>query len=259
MTAVRRPTLAVFKFASCDGCQLSLLDCEDELLTLADRVQFAHFEEATRASMRGPYDIVLVEGSITTHEDARAIQDVRQQARTLIAIGACATSGGIQALRHMADADSWKRLVYAHPEYVSSLATSTPIDAHVRIDYELRGCPVNKEQLLGVISALLVGRSPVIPPHAVCVECKARGTACVMVARGTACMGPVTHGGCGALCPAYDRGCYGCFGPLPGGNTGSLASWWSARLGGTPADIQRAFHSFNANAPAFRRAGDAHG
>ncbi|HEX4933199.1 MAG TPA: hypothetical protein VFV33_08475 [Gemmatimonadaceae bacterium] len=259
MTASRRPTLAVFKFASCDGCQLSLLDCEDELLTLADRVQFAHFEEASRATRRGPYDIVLVEGSITTHEDARAIQEIRRQARTLVAIGACATSGGIQALRHLADVDAWKRVVYAHPEYISSLATSTPIDAHVRIDHELRGCPVSKEQLLGVLAALLAGRAPALAAHAVCVECKARGTPCVTVARGTPCLGPVTHGGCGAICPAYHRGCYGCFGPLAGANTSSLAHWWGTQLGGTPVEIQRAFHSFNANAPAFRRAGDAHG
>jgi sulfhydrogenase subunit delta len=259
MTTPRRPTVAVFKFASCDGCQLSLLDCEDELLALAGRVEFAHFLEASRATVRGPYDVVLVEGSITTHEDARAIQEIRRSARRLIAIGACATSGGIQALRNMADVDQWKRIVYPHPEYIASLATSTAIDAHVPIDFELRGCPVNKQQLLDVIAALLLGRQPHVPQHAVCVECKARGTACVTVAHGTPCLGPVTHAGCGALCPAYNRGCYGCFGPVDGANTSSLATWWSARLGGAPDDIQRAFHSYNANAPAFRREGEAHG
>lgn len=259
MTSPRRPTVAVFKFASCDGCQLSLLDCEDELLALAGRVEFSHFLEASRATVRGPYDLVLVEGSITTHEDARAIQEIRRSARTLIAIGACATSGGIQALRNMADVDQWKRIVYPHPEYIAALATSTAIDAHVPVDLELRGCPVNKGQLLDVIASLLVGRQPQLPQHAVCIECKARGTPCVTVAHGTPCLGPVTHAGCGALCPAYHRGCYGCFGPVDGANTTSLAAWWSARLGGLPTDIQRAFHSYNANAPAFRREGDAHG
>ena len=253
-----RPTVAIFKFASCDGCQLSLLDCEDELLLLADRVQFAHFLEASRTTIRGPWDLVLVEGSITTHDDARAIQEIRRQARTLVTIGACATTGGIQALRNAADIAEWTRCVYPRPEFISTLATSTPISAHVPVDAELQGCPVDKGQLVALISAFLAGRRLPTPAHAVCLECKQRGVPCVMVSRGMPCMGPVTHAGCGALCPAHDRGCFGCFGPSDTPNTASLAARWSEGLGARPVQLQRAFHAFTNGAPAFRREGSNH-
>ena len=211
MSSAARPTLAVWKFASCDGCQLSLLDLEDELLALGDRLQIAYFLEASSARVEGPYDVSLVEGSITTAHDAERIRDVRASSRTLITIGACATAGGIQALRNFADVDAFTQIVYASPDYISTLATSTPISAHVPVDFELNGCPINKRQLLEVISAHLNRRRPRVRAHSVCVECKRRGTVCVMVAHGTPCLGPVTHAGCGALCPAYNRGCYGCY------------------------------------------------
>ncbi len=252
----RRPRLAVWKFASCDGCQLSLLDCEDELLAVADAVEIANFAEASSAIGKGPYDLSLVEGSITTEHDARRIRTIRRQSRRLVTIGACATAGGIQALRNFGDVAQFAAVVYARPDYVSTLATSTPIAAHVPVDFELRGCPIDKRQLLDVITAFLAGRRPTTPAHSVCVECKLRGSVCVMVARGTPCLGPVTHAGCGALCPAYDRGCYGCFGPTAAPNTASLAHRW-AELGESPARIGRAFRSFNAWAEPFRRESEA--
>src|SRR5512133_217374 len=202
-----KPKLAVWKFASCDGCQLSVLDCEDELLALAGEVEIAYFLEASSALVEGPYDLSLVEGSITTAEDAERIQRVRRLSRRVVTIGACATAGGIQALRNFADVDDFVGAVYASPEYISTLATSTPISAHVAVDFELHGCPVNKAQLLEVLTAFLHGRRPQISSASVCQECKRRGNVCVMVAHGTPCLGPVTHAGCGALCPAYDRGC----------------------------------------------------
>ena len=208
-----KPTLAVWKFASCDGCQLSLLDCEDELLAIADTVEIAYFLEARRHMAEGPYDVSIVEGSVTTAHDAERIREIREQSRVLVTIGACATAGGIQALKNAADVDEYTRIVYAHPEYISSLATSTPIAAHVPVDYELRGCPVDKKQLLEVLNALLHGRRPEISAESVCTECKRLGRVCVLVAHGTPCLGPVTHAGCGALCPSYHRGCFGCFGP----------------------------------------------
>jgi coenzyme F420-reducing hydrogenase gamma subunit len=217
-----KPKLAVWKFASCDGCQLSLLDCEDELLQLAGEVEIAYFLEARRATVKGPYDLSLVEGSVTTAHDAERILQVRSASRRLVTIGACATAGGIQALRNFADVNDFLSVVYASPEYVSTLETSTPISAHVPVDFELNGCPINKRQLLEVISAFLHGRRPNISSESVCMECKRRGTVCVMVAHGTPCLGPVTHAGCGAICPAYDRGCYGCFGPKETPNTVSL-------------------------------------
>ncbi len=208
-----RPTLAVWKFASCDGCQLTLLDLEDELLAITDALDIAYFLEASSRLGPGPYDLSLVEGSITTPGDAERIRQVRERSKVLVAFGACATAGGIQALRNFRDHAEMMAQVYARPEYIATLATSTAIEQHVKVDFELRGCPPDKRQLYEVIAAFLQGRQPSIPSHSVCVECKMRGNVCVVVARGTPCLGPVTHAGCGALCPRYQRGCYGCFGP----------------------------------------------
>ena len=258
MQARLRPTLAVWKFASCDGCQLSLLDCEDELLALAGAVDIAYFAEASSTLRPGPYDLSLVEGSITTAHDAERIRAVRAASRHLVTIGACATAGGIQALRNFADVTDYVAAVYATPAYISTLATSTPIAAHVKVDFALHGCPIDKAQLLEVISALLAGRKPEIPHESVCTACKRRGTSCVMVAHGTPCLGPVTEAGCGAICPAYGRGCYGCFGPSEAANTAALAATWTV-LGADRRSIHRAFRSFNAAAEPFREESDAHG
>jgi coenzyme F420-reducing hydrogenase gamma subunit len=254
MAQVNKPTLAVWKFASCDGCQLSLLDLEDELLMLVDRIDIAYFLEASSAHVDGPYDVSLVEGSITTAHDAQRIREVRAASRALITIGACATAGGIQALRNFADVEEFTRIVYASPDYISTLATSTAISDHVPVDYELHGCPINKRQLLEVISAHLNRRRPRVRSHSVCVECKRRGTVCVMVAHGTACLGPVTHAGCGAICPAYDRGCYGCYGPQETPNPGSLNEW----SGMEDRDLVRVYRTFNATADGFLQASEAH-
>src|SRR5262245_2603011 len=219
----RKPKLAVWKFASCDGCQLSVLSCEDELLAMAGQIEIAYFPEASSAMVRGPYDLSLVEGSITTPHDAERIQQIRRQSRSLVTLGACATAGGIQALRNFRDVKEFISIVYARPEYISTLEQSTAIAAHVKVDFELRGCPINKSQLVDVIKAFIQGRSPTIPPHSVCLDCKRKGIVCVMVARGVPCMRPVTHTGCGVLCPSYARGCYGCFGPKENPITQSLA------------------------------------
>jgi len=208
------PTLAVWKFASCDGCQLTLLNCEDELLAIAGAIQIANFTEASRQVLPGPYDVSIVEGSITTPSDAARIREVREKSRFLITIGACATAGGVQALRNFRD--DLAPVVYASPQYIDSLRTSTPIAEHVHVDFELRGCPIDKRQLIEVIAAFLAGRRPNVRAHSVCVECKRAGRVCVMVAHGTPCLGPMTQAGCGALCPSVGRGCYGCFGPAPG-------------------------------------------
>ncbi len=247
-----RPTLAVWKFASCDGCQLSLLDCEDELLALAGAVHIAHFTEMSRATVDGPYDVSLVEGSITTAEDAERIHQIRANSHRLITIGACASAGGIQALRNFAAEGAYVGAVYAHPEYISTLSTSTPIAAHVSVDFELQGCPIDRHQLLEVITAALAGRKPVIATHTVCQECKGRGTVCLLVAHGTACLGPVTRAGCGALCPSIGRGCFGCFGPSESANTDALGR----RLlesGMAPVDASRLFSTFYAGNPVFAR------
>ena len=253
----RRPTLAVWKFASCDGCQLQLLNCEDELIPLSGAVEIAYFPEATRAVVEGPSDVSLVEGSITTPENRERIQRVREVSGRLITIGACATAGGIQALRNFADVAEFRSVVYAHPEYVATLERSTGIAEHVRVDFELRGCPIDKNQLLEVLAAELQGRRPRVATHSVCVECKARGNVCVTVAHGTPCLGPVTQAGCGALCPTFGRGCYGCFGPQDSPNTASMARVLS-RHGMDEPQIVRLYRTFNAAAEAFRQESERH-
>jgi coenzyme F420-reducing hydrogenase gamma subunit len=244
--------LAVWKFTSCDGCQLSLLDCEDELLTVAGRIQISHFAEASSTVIPGPYDLSIVEGSISTPEERDRIQEVRRQSKRLVTIGACATSGGIQALRNYGDVEEFARYVYPSPEHIKTLKSSTGIHEHVKVDFELRGCPINKNQLLEVIVAFLAGRAPRIPEEAVCAECKRRGLTCVMVSHGTPCLGPVTQAGCGALCPAYDRGCYGCFGPKENANIAALTSWWMTQ--GIPrTDVVRMLRTYNAWSEPFRK------
>ncbi len=239
-----RPRLAVWKFSSCDGCQLTLLDCEDELLQIAERVDIAYFLEATRARSEGPYDVSIVEGSITTADDAERIRRVRAVSGKLVTIGACATAGGIQALRNAADVDDYLSIVYAHPEFIYTLSRSTPISDHVDVDFELRGCPIDKGQLLELLSALLAGRRPNIARHSVCLDCKKAGNPCVMVAGDTPCLGPVTQTGCGALCPSFDRGCFGCFGPAETVNLTSMLDQLRER-GVDDTGIHRLLNTFN--------------
>lgn len=250
-----RPKVAVYKFASCDGCQLSLLSVEDQLLGLAQRIEIAYFLEATSSIQPGPYDIGIVEGSVTTSEDAHRIRQIRKDCRYLITIGACATAGGIQALRNWGEVDQFVRQVYARPEYISTLRDSTPIAAHVPVDFELRGCPIDAGQLLKVIGDLLAGRRPSVPRHSVCIECKLRETVCVAVARGIPCLGPVTHAGCGAICPAFDRECFGCFGPRPEPNLVSLTAHYRG-VGHPPQQLVQLFRNINGYAPEFREIGD---
>ncbi len=257
MTNKLRPKLAVWKFASCDGCQLSLLDCEDELLAIAEAIEIANFPEASRRVLKGPYDISLVEGSITTAHDAERIHKVRRSSKLLVTIGSCATGGGIQALRNFKDVKDFVSLVYANPEYIKTLSKSTPISDHVAVDFELRGCPINKYHLVELISALLNNRKPNIPTYSTCIECKRKGIVCVMVAKGIPCLGPVTQAGCGALCPSYNRGCFGCFGPKETPNTESLGKLWE-QLNNTDEEIMRAFRSFNAYAEPFRKASESY-
>lgn len=255
MSNSSKPRLAVFKFASCDGCQLSLLDAEDELLTIADKVEIAYFVEASSAKLAGPYDVSFVEGSVTTEEEIKRIHEVRRQSRLLISIGACATAGGIQALRNWTDVKDYIRTVYATPAYIRTLATSTPISAHVLVDFELRGCPISKEQLLEVLTALLIGRRLHLPAYSVCMECKRRGTVCVLVSKGIPCLGPAVQAGCGAICPAYSRGCYGCFGPMESANPKALSRQFISN-GTTSEEAVRLFRGFTGFAEPLKVASD---
>ncbi|MGP0566264.1 MULTISPECIES: oxidoreductase [unclassified Nitrospina] len=253
----RKPKLAVWKFASCDGCQLSLLDCEDELLTVAEHITIANFPEASSRILKGPYDVSLVEGSITTPHDAERIHQIRRISKTLITIGACATAGGIQSLRNFKDVNEFISIVYATPDYIDSLKKSTAIEEHVAVDFQLQGCPINKHQLLEVINAFLNERKPNTPPHSVCLECKRAGNVCVMVAHGTPCMGPITHAGCGALCPSYNRGCYACFGPKEKANTNAMSRAF-LDMGIDEDSVRRVFRGVYGWTKKFRRESEAY-
>ena len=257
MPTKRKPKLAVWKFASCDGCQLTILNCERELLAIADAVTIAYFPEATRAEVKGPYDISFVEGSITTPHDAERIHQVRRSSALLVSIGACATAGGIQALRNFKDVRDYARIVYASPEYLETLGKSTPIADHVPVDFELRGCPISKTQLVAALTALLNGRRPVIPSYSVCMECKRKGNVCGLITHGPPCLGPVTQAGCGALCPTYHRGCFGCFGPKETPNTVSLTDFW-VKSGMAEDELVRLFRSYTATSEAFRKESESH-
>lgn len=248
-----KPNVAIYKFSSCDGCQLSLLNMEDELLDLAGAVNLAFFLEASRATREGPYDIAIVEGSVTTEHEVERIQEIRRQATILVALGTCATAGGIQALRNFADADDYAKTVYPHPEYLQYLKTSKPMSAYVQVDYELWGCPVNKAQVIEVIVALLSGRKPNLPAYAVCLECKRSGAICVLVDKGIPCVGPATQAGCGAICPGMGRGCYGCFGPVPYANTSSLSAILK-KMERQPGEAMRLYRGISAGAPVFTNA-----
>ena len=247
--------IAVWKFSSCDGCQLSLLNCEDELLAITEAIDIAYFPEATTAVMKGPYDVSLVEGAVTTPEEASRIQEIRKNSTILITIGACATSGGIQALKNFKSAEDFINIIYAEPKYIETLDTATPISDHVKVDFQLYGCPINKMQLVEAISALLNNRKANISRDSVCRDCKLKGNTCVMVAQGLPCLGPVTNAGCDALCPSYNRGCYGCFGPKEKANTEALSQRFK-QLGLSNKELERLYHQINANAPVFRDEGN---
>jgi coenzyme F420-reducing hydrogenase gamma subunit len=252
----RKPKLAVFKLSSCDGCQLSLLDAEDELLEFFNEIEIAYFPEASSRMLKGPYDIAVVEGSITTPHNVESALEIRKSCKYLITIGACATAGGIQALKNWKDVKEFVKIVYPTPEYITSLVRSMPVASYVNVDFELRGCPVNKYQLIEVIMAFLQKRKPNINTGSTCIECKLKGNVCVMVTQGIACMGPITHEGCGAICPSYNRGCYGCFGPTVPANTKSLVKKFK-ELDYTSFEVMTMLRSYNAYAEQFRKESEA--
>ncbi|HZD17456.1 MAG TPA: sulfhydrogenase subunit delta [Actinomycetota bacterium] len=243
--------------ASCDGCQLQLLDAEEALLELAGAIQIVNFAEASSHMEPGPYDVTLVEGSISTPEQEEQIRQIRRDTRFLITIGACATSGGVQALRNATGKhEEFVRTVYPTPEYVASLQDSHPIADYVDVDLELTGCPIDRGELLHAISSLVRGAVPRISTSPVCVECKRRGYVCVVVAKGEPCLGPVTRTGCGALCPGWGRGCYGCFGPAQSSNNTDALGRRFGELGLSRKAVADRFRFITGWAPPFREAAD---
>jgi len=260
-----KPTrVGVVKFASCDGCQLGFLDIGPALLDIGVKFQIVEFGEASsNRSPDGPFDILFVEGSISTAEQAHHIRHLRDRASVLITIGACATSGGIQALRAWAGNDGgiegFLDAVYATPAYIETLEKAQPVADFVDVDAELRGCPIDTRQLVELLTATAIGRRPQLPSEAVCVECKRAGKVCVMVSRGEPCLGPIISSGCNALCPGMARGCYGCFGPRESANGASLSDWYGESLGLSDEQVAANFAGFTGWAPELREIIDAKG
>ncbi|MBY4676131.1 sulfhydrogenase subunit delta [Marinobacterium sp. CAU 1594] len=243
-----KPRVAVHKFSSCDGCQLAFLNMGDDLLTLLAQLEVVHFAEMGVVDETAEADIAFVEGSVFTAHDRERIQRIRRQSRYLITIGACATSGGVQALRNYADDGAdWCQAIYASPQYIDSLATSTPIRQHVKVDFELWGCPINSRQLVALFNALLRGVKPAEQSEKVCLECKRNLNVCTLVASGQPCLGAVTRAGCGALCPRFGRDCYGCYGPSELPNAASLGRWFEG-IGLSRAASRRRFKLIHSTA-----------
>lgn len=249
-----KPKIAVHKFSSCDGCQLAFLNMGEALLQLATQVEILHFAEAGPLSEDASVDIAFVEGSIATQHDLDRIQKIRANSAYLITIGACATAGGIQALRNMAETKQWIAEIYAQPNYIDSLDNSTPISSHVKVDLEIWGCPVNSQQIISAVRDLLFRVVPKPERDKLCLECKRQQQVCVMVSKGEPCMGTVTQNGCGALCPSVGRGCFGCYGPSEDANTHALANRLEG-LGLVDKQIAQKFLFINSSAEPFSSAG----
>ncbi len=246
-----KPKVAIYKLSSCSGCQQSLLNAEPDLGAIIGAVDFVHFIEAQQNNLPGPYDLALVEGSVSRSEEIEIVKELRHQSSVLIAMGACAIYGGPQALRNWADIDQLKQASYEDPDSIDALDWTTGIETYVPVDYKVYGCGPNPNQLVEVITNFLQGRTPSLPRYSVCVECKMAGNTCLLIAGGQNCMGPVTMAGCEAACPSHDRGCYGCFGPMGAANAFALAKVFE-RLGNSADDIVRIFRNQNSNAPEFK-------
>lgn len=245
-----KPRLGVHGFSSCGGCQAVLLD-QPLLFDLAERFEILHFARLGRQAPEATVDIALVEGSVSTPADVERLQQVRAASRYLVALGNCATSGGLQSVRGLAlDGAQWLADLYPHPEWLELLDVPTPLADHVRVDLELWGCPVDGRQLARLLCERLAGVAVRRERRPVCMECKAAAVACLPVAAGEPCLGAVTRAGCGALCPRLGRACYGCFGPADTVNVAALADQLAKH--GIGADgIARRLQFVAGTAPAF--------
>ncbi len=219
---MKKLRIGVFKLTSCDGCQLTLLNLEEDLLELFRFYEIAFFREGTDRDLKGTFALSLIEGSITTEKQKEEVFDIRERSRKVITVGACATSGGLQALRNWASLGFYKNIVYPSPEHIETMSTSTPVSEHIYVDYELWGCPISKENLEEVLIDLILEKTPRIPVYSLCMECKRKSIPCILVSSRKPCLGPVTKAGCGAICPSFGRPCYGCFGPKEGANINAL-------------------------------------
>ncbi len=212
-----KPKIAFFDFACCEGCQLQVVNLEAEMLDVIGAVDIVQFREAI-TEKSDDYAIAFVEGSITREKDIPRLKKIREQAAVLVALGACATIGGVNCLKNFPPLEDVRKYVYGDKAHWYETFAARPIDAVVPVDYYIHGCPIHKDEFVKVTKALLMGKEPEIPSYPVCVECKKAGNVCVFEL-GMNCLGPVTRAGCGAWCPSYRDSCAGCRGLVPDPNT----------------------------------------
>ena len=205
-----KPKVAFFDFTSCEGCQLQKLNCEDEILDILGAVEVVNFREATSVR-RDDYDIAFIEGSISTPTCVERIKKIRENAKVLVTLGACASTGGLNMLKNFQPLDKVREYVYGDKAGYFDTLPVRPVDQVVKVDYKVYGCPMDKADYLSVVKALLSGREPKLAKYPVCVECKMRENACRYDFNET-CLGPVTRAGCGARCPSNNFICFGCRG-----------------------------------------------
>lgn len=206
----RKPRVGIFDFTGCEGCELNQLNFEDQLLDILAHVDIVEWREAMD-DKPGEYDIAFVEGALSTPDCIRRIHDIRRRAKVLVALGSCAVTGGVNAVKNTRPIEQVREEVYGADKYLFPTLPALPLSAVVKVDHNVRGCPMTQREFLKVFTSLVMGKQPVEPDEAVCVECKLKENECVYD-KGMICLGPVTRAGCDAQCPSVGQYCTGCRG-----------------------------------------------
>lgn len=207
-----KPKIAIFSLTGCEGCSLAILELEDQLLDILGAVEIVNFREGM-TERSWDIDIGFVDGAVSTPEDEKEILHFRESCKTLVAIGSCACLGGINTLKNHQPEEEYRHYVYGDKAIWFPTISARAISAVVKVDYELPGCPMIKEEFVRFVKCMLAGRPFELPDYAVCVECKKKGNLC-LYEKGIICLGPVTRAGCDAICPSFGSKCEGCRGIL---------------------------------------------
>ena len=216
-----KPRVGIFSLTSCDGCQMQILNLEDDLLDLANSVDIVNFALAQQINDEGKLDVCLVEGAVSNDREVKIIKKLRKRSKILVAFGTCAVFGGIPSIKNLKDKEKIKKLVYGKgSEFISSI-NATGLDEYVKVDYYLRGCPVNKNEFLNFVQGIIFSRPPVEDNNPVCYECKLNENDCLLL-KGEYCVGPITFGGCNAICIENNVACTGCRGPIVDANVNEM-------------------------------------
>lgn len=238
-----KPKIAFLEFTSCEGCQLEVLNLTgEEILDLLSAVDIVNFREA-RTNRSDDYDIAFVEGSISRESEIERLKKIREQAKVVVALGACASIGGVNCLKNHLPMDRALNIVYGDSAKYYDTIPTRPINAVIPVDYYIRGCPPQTSEFIKVTKALLLGKKPEIPAYPVCTECKMAGNICVFEL-GKTCLGPVTRAGCNAICVTSGRHCWGCRGLVDDPNTNSEEDILK-KYGLTPEQVVEKFKIYN--------------